>query len=143
MGEPRKIDIRGSLYKSMNKAFKVSYSKEFIKNMEQEQNLQNLKKFIDSNYRESDMIDYEYEHKLHDRQTQKIEISQKDLNREYSAESQKVWKFLANRCIFLSKQNIRKDNNGKSIADKFNDYIINKRQMNQLFAQRKKMVSEN
>lgn len=66
-GDPRQLDIRGSLYKPMSKACKVSYSREFLRNMEQEQNLQNLKNFIDSNYRESDMIDYDLEHKLHDR----------------------------------------------------------------------------
>ena len=36
LGEPNQIDIRGSLYKSMNKAYKISYSKEFIRNMEQD-----------------------------------------------------------------------------------------------------------
>ena len=36
-GDPHNIDIRGSLLKPMTKkAFKVSYSKEFIRNMEQE-----------------------------------------------------------------------------------------------------------
>ena len=33
------------------------------------------------------MIDYDCEHKMHDMKTQKMEISQDDLNKEYSAES--------------------------------------------------------
>ena len=49
------------------------------------------------------MIDYEYEHRMHDRQYKKHDDEEIDLNKEYAEESKRVWKFFADRCIFLSK----------------------------------------
>ena len=57
-----------------------------------------LKEFIVSNYDDKELIDYDEEHYMDDRNNTKF--TGKELDREFAEHSQKYWQFMAEKVIF-------------------------------------------
>ena len=68
------------------------------------ENVDCLKSYIDTNYKESSLIDYDTIQRNNCRNENSRFMSQGDLNREFSNESARVWKFIADRCNILGAQ---------------------------------------
>lgn len=68
------------------------------------ENVQSLKAYIGENYKESQLIDYELMKRNCCREANSRNMTQKELNNEFSKEGARVWKFLADRCNILGIQ---------------------------------------
>ena len=64
----------------------------------------NLKKFITDNFNDSELIDYDYLHRLYDRM--KGTMSQVEIEEEIREDSQKTWQFLS-KFVILRESTIK------------------------------------
>ena len=56
-----------------------------------------LKSYISGNFHDHQLIDYDWEHKLYNRENNKMSLE--EIEAELAEDTQKVWKFLAENSI--------------------------------------------
>ncbi len=83
------------------------YNKEpsnMVKIMQQQwnPNCEKMKTFIHSNFKDSDLIDYDRELIIHERKTR--QLTEMELQEELVKESQRVWAFLTTKIVLADEK---------------------------------------